>query len=35
MRIEPALMLNDALTPANERVAEILDGKGVLPLALG
>jgi hypothetical protein len=34
-RIEPALMLNDELTPANERVAEILAGKKVLPLALG
>ena len=35
MRIEPALMLNDQLTPANKRVAEILAGKQVLPLALG
>jgi tRNA1(Val) A37 N6-methylase TrmN6 len=34
-RIEPALMLNDQLTPANKRVAEILAGKQVLPLALG
>jgi tRNA1(Val) A37 N6-methylase TrmN6 len=35
MRIEPALVLNDALTSVNKRVAEILAGKGVLPLALG
>jgi tRNA1(Val) A37 N6-methylase TrmN6 len=35
MRIEPGLMLNDELTTANKRVAEILAGKAVLPLALG
>jgi tRNA1(Val) A37 N6-methylase TrmN6 len=34
LRIEPALMLNDGLTTANKRVAEILAGEGVLPLAL-
>jgi tRNA1(Val) A37 N6-methylase TrmN6 len=35
MRIEPGLMLNDELTTADKRVAEILAGKAVLPLALG